>query len=510
MTDEAKSAAIWQSRLKMRMANYAWIVTLMLHFATRPQNLIGNSKLRSRLPLLVSLACALIVGTAAQTPAWAADTYRLRPANIADRIERVRTIVEVEGQLRLNADGSEVKHLPLSVKADLSYTQRTLEAAEGFKQMRLIRHYDTAEAKIKLKDSELTNGLRDVRRQIVVEAKQGQATFFSPSGPLTREELDLVHVPGSGLILAALFPEKAVAIEDRWAPSEEAISQLLGLETINSQDIAAALTGVENDVASISIEGKVAGAVGGVSSDIELKGKLHYDLQKKAVTWLALACKESRAIGHARPGFDVVTKVQMVSAPTKATELLGDKVLAGLPLRATTNSTAIELDSPTAGYRFVYDRRWEVMLDRHDATILRLVDRGDLIAQCNISRLPSLPKNQQLSLEGFQADVKRTLGKNFGSIKEAAEGANRELRILRVVVEGVASELPIRWTYYHVSNESGDRASLVFTMEGSLAEKYAAIEDELLAGFHFTEIKGPTPAEPAAKTAKSPTASKAK
>lgn len=509
MTDEAKSATIWQSRLKMRMANHLWIVTLM-HFATRRRTLIANSRLRSKLPALVSLACALTVVTVAHPSARAAETYLLRPANVIGQIERVRTVVEVKGQLRLNADGSEVKHLPLSVHADLSYIQRTLEAAEGFNQARLIRDYEAAEAKIKLKDSELTNSLREERRQIVVEAKQGQATFFSPSGPLTREELDLVHVPGSGVILAALISEKPVAIEDRWSPSEEAISELLGLETINSQDIAAALTSVENDVASISIQGKVAGAVGGVGSDIELKGKLHYDLQKKAVTWLALACKESRAIGHARPGFDVVTKVQMVSDPTVATDFLDDKALARLPLRAIPSTLAIELDSPAAGYRFVLDRRWDVMLDRHDVTILRLVDRGDLIAQCNISRLPSLPMNQQLSLEGFQADVKRTLGKNFGSIKEAAEGANRDLRILRVIVEGVASELPIRWSYYHVSNEAGDRASLVFTMEGSLAEKYATIEDDLLAGFHFTEIKGPTPAEPAAKTAKTPTASKAK
>ena len=493
----------------MRIAIHPRIVTLM-HFATCLRNLTDAAKLGAPLLFLVSLVCALIVVVAAQLQASAAETYRLRPDNIAGRIERVRTVVEINGQLRLNADGSEVKHLPLNVHADLSYIQRTLEAVDGFNQARMIRHYDSAEAKIKLKESELTNGLRRERRQIVVESKQGQATLFSPAGPLTREELDLVHVPGSGLLLAALLPEKPVAIEDRWAPSEESISQLLGLETINSQDIAATLTGVEKDVASISIQGKVAGAVGGVSADVEIKGKLHYDLQEKVVTWLVLACKESRAIGHARPGFDVVTKVQMVSALTTAGEFLDDKALGDLPLRATAGITAIELDSPSAGYRFVHDRRWEVMLDRHDATILRLVDRGDLIAQCNISRLPSLPKNQQLSLEGFQADVKRTLGKNFGSIKEAAEGANRDLRILKVVVDGVASELPIRWSYYHVSNEAGDRASLVFTMEGSLAEKYAAIEDDLLAGFHFTEIKGPTPAEPVAKTAKSPTTSKAK
>ena len=40
------------------------------------------------------------------------------------------------------------------------------------------------------------------------------------------------------------------------------------------------------------------------------------------------------------------------------------------------------------------------MLERGDLTVLRLVDRGDLIAQCNITPLAPLAKDQQLSMEG--------------------------------------------------------------------------------------------------------------
>jgi hypothetical protein len=136
------------------------------------------------------------------------------------------------------------------------------------------------------------------------------------------------------------------------------------------------------------------------------------------------------------------------------------------------------------------------MVDRHDATILRLVDRGDLIAQCNISPLPTLPEGQGLTLEGFQNDVKQALGKSFGEVVEAAQEAGEgRITVQRVTVSGTAGELPIQWTYCHLFDDKGRRASLAFTIEGSLVERFAQIDRELIGGFHFLAEKTPTPAK---------------
>ena len=113
------------------------------------------------------------------------------------------------------------------------------------------------------------------------------------------------------------------------------------------------------------------------------------------------------------------------------------------------------------------------MLERSDLTVLRLVDRGDLIAQCNITPRAPLGKDQQLSMDEFQNDVKRVLGKNFEEIVEATEEqGDNELRLLRVVVAGKVGDLSIQWTYYHLSDDAGPRASLVFTIESSLLERF--------------------------------------
>jgi hypothetical protein len=291
------------------------------------------------------------------------------------------------------------------------------------------------------------------------------------------------------------LPNRNLTIGGEWKLDDAVVSRLLNLEAITEQSLALSLDSVKENVAICSVEGKVAGAVGGVSSDIELKGKLNFDLGRRAVTWLALGIKESRAIGHAQPGFDVTTKLRMVAAPCQAAVEVADKSLAGLTTTADHGRTLLEYTADDAGFALTHDRRWHVMVDRHDLTVLRFVDRGDLIGQCNISPRPPLGKDQELTLEGFQHEVKTALGQNFGQVVEAAqEAGSGNITIQRVVVSGTAGELPIQWTYYHLFDQTGRRAALVFTIEGKLLERFGQIDRELIGGFAFQAGKQPTPA----------------
>jgi len=441
-------------------------------------------------------AAALILQLACQIGRAADNTYQLR-ANVAPGShQQVKVVIETAGDLKLNSDGTEVKRLPIKVEANLAYVERTLAASQGLATLKVVRNYAQADAHLRLRDTELNHRLRDDRRLIVAESTEKQATTFSPLGPLTREELELIDVPASGLSLAALLPLRVVKVEQSWQQPDWAVAKLLGLDIVSQHDVTGTLTEVKDNIAVISLQGKVVGAIDGVTSEIELTGKLNFDLKQRAVTWLALGYKENRAIGHAQPGFEIAGKVRMVAAPIRSATEVNDQALANLPTKAAAGSTLIDFVAETAGYGLMHDRRWNVMVDRHDATILRLVDRGDLIAQCNISRLPQLAKGEQLTLEAFQEDVKKTLGKNFSQIVEASqEVSDNGIRTLRVIVSGTTSDLPIQWTYYHLSDDAGNRAALVFTIEGNLVERFAQIDRELIAAFRFQAGKQPTPAE---------------
>jgi len=450
---------------------------------------------------------AVAVVTLVVTFTWAlhlqaaGDTVDFKPAARAGSFRQAKIVIEAEGKLKINSDGKDVKHLPIKVNGELHYVERVLSQKKDWSDVRLLRSYDTAQAKLRLNQSDVATELRPERRLLAVSSNSEQATNFSPNGPLTREELDLLELPGSGLALEALLPATPIKTGGQWTLADATVARLLALEAVSQQDISCTLDSVKDNIAIVSLEGKVAGAVGGVSTDIELRGKLNFDLSQKAVTWLTLGFRESRAIGHAQPGFEVATKLRMLTVPTKPIDALSDKALADLSLEPSAAQTLIELNSELAGFQVLHDRRWSVMLERVDLCVLRLVDRGDLIAQCNITPLPPLAKDQQLSMEGFQEDVKRVLGKNFEEMVEATEEQGESgLRALRVVVAGTVGELPIQWTYYHLSDDSGRRASLVFTIESKLLDRFTHIDRELIGNFRFTETKQPTPA-PAEPTA---------
>lgn len=424
----------------------------------------------------------------------ASDLVDLRPPTQAGGYRTTKVVVEVEGKLKLNPDGKEVQHLPLKASAELHYSERVLAQSKQWTEVKLARSYLSAQATLKLRESELPNSLRPERRLIVVESGSKSAQHFSPVGPLTREELELIETAAGGLALESLLPPRVIKIGGNWQLADATVARLLGLETVNKQDCVLTLDSAKDNLAVVSLAGKVAGAVGGVSSDIELKGKLNFDLRQRAVTWLTLACRENRDIGHAQPGFEVLTTLRLVSAPTKPIAELSDKALAGLPLAAGPGTTLLELTADSARFQLLHDRRWQVMVERHDATILRMVDRGDLVAQCNLSPRPPLGKGEQLTLTGFQDDVKRVLGQNFEQIVAGGEEVENGIRILRVVVAGKTGELPIQWTYYHLSDDHGHRAALVFTIESNLVERFPQIDRELVSSFRFLADKLPTPA----------------
>jgi len=454
-----------------------------------PSLFLSAIKRRCRASLIAASVVACLASPAA------AETVDLTAGDAVDSHQQVRVIVEVEGKLKVNPDGKEVQHVPIKATAELVYVERALASSKAGSGGRAARHYAKAEAQIRLRETDLTNDLRPERRLIVLDAQAGEPAQFSPLGPLTREELELIEVPASGISLTALLPGKSIATGSSWKLSDQVVARLFNLEAVNQQTIECKLDSVKDGLAIVSLEGTVTGAVGGVSSDLEVKGKLNFDLKKRAVTWLTLAIQEKRAIGHAQPGFEVVTRLRMVAAPCAAVPEVSNQALKELPTTAEGGQTLIELTSDKAGLQLVHDRRWGVMLERHDATILRLVDRGDLIAQCNISRLPAFTKGEALTLEGFQNDVKQALGKNFGEVVEAAQEAGEGgLVVQRITVSGTAGELPIQWTYYHLSDDKGHRASLVFTIEGKLVERFAQIDRELVSGFRFLSDKQPTPA----------------
>jgi hypothetical protein len=411
--------------------------------------------------------------------------------------------IHVGGDLLLQNEGK-TRSVPMSVEARLDYDECLTAERQTAKQCRRsYRYYDVAEATIKLEKGQEKPALRDARRLIAAQIGDSTTTLFSPVGPLTREELDLIDVPANSLVLDDLLPPNAVSLGESWKHNEETIAALLGLEVVSLVEAESVLGEVtEAGIAKIAMAGTARGAIGGVSTELEFKAK--YEVQEGHVDLFALLIKEKRSVGHVSPGLDVVAKVVMQISPLSKSDHLAPEDLAKLPTEPSEELNRLVFEPKDAAYQLQYDRQWFVTTEDRELAVLRLMDRGELIAQCNISPLgnPAPQGNpasagslkpttnatnnksgKSITLEDFQREVQNALGKKFGQFVQASEAGRSSQggHLYRVVVQGEQADLPIRWIYYLIVGPQGNRVSLAFTLEDNLTDRFGSADTVLVA-----------------------------
>lgn len=415
------------------------------------------------------LLCAMALAPAASRSAPAdphGPSYDLSPGLSAESVLKVMASLEVGGEIKL-PETDKIVRLPISVVGKFRYDERRIEAESVW---RSIRHYDRAEASIKV-DRAGTQSRLPPERSLIAATwdRKGPVRLGSYQGPLTREQLDLVDTLANSLVLEALLPSAPVRVGQRWAHSQEVIGALVGLSAVSQCDVESVLLDVQDDAARVAIGGRVEGSAEGVTAEMELKGRYDVDLTTGHVKRMDLAAEEDRAVGHIGPGMDVTARVKLQRRPVSGSEPI-ERWMAGRRDDRPPMADALTFASSAAGFTMTYDRRWFVTESRRDLVVLRRVDRGKLVAQCNISPLPSRSPSRSVSLSQFQKDVRFSLNDRFERFAKASQYRNAAgHRVYRVVAQGAVDRLPIEWRYYLVLDDRGRRLALAFTVERELS-----------------------------------------
>lgn len=431
------------------------------------------------------LSCLLVLAFRGATTARAENAYDLR-AGKTEKNTRVEAMLDVGGEIMLVEDGRPRTH-PMSVSAQINYDERHLMVRKDEPYTnRSVRFYRRTRADIKIGEGTVQPVLRESRRLIVADEENDRVLIFSPTGPLTRAELDLIEIPANSLLLDRLLPAQPVKMGERWRHDDALLAKLLGLDAVSQSDVHSELKQVTGGRAKIELEGKLLGAIGGVATEIEVKAKYRFDLNQHRVTGLGLLVKEKRAIGLVNTGLDVVAKLQLALAPVDGDGELSDAALAQLPLEPRPEFLALECESPTKKFRVYHKRDWHLMTDAGDLLALRYLDRGELVAQCNISSLANVEPGKRPSLADFQRDLESSLGKSFERFVEASESTSSHgHHIYRVIAEGRVSDLAIQWHYYLIADGEGHLAVFAFTLESELAERFGDADEVLAATIEF-------------------------
>jgi hypothetical protein len=420
--------------------------------------------------------------------ALAGDPVKLQTQCQKGDLTRVTVALSVEGEMKVAADGKSLK-LPMRVAGALKYDEMRIDECVSPTSRRSVRCYISAGAKIEIENHTDISSLRADRRLILVNSGKDAIVISSAGGPLTRDELDLIDVPANSLVVNAILPADSVKLGDSWKLEADSVGRLLGLDAVAKSDVQCTLSDAQQATANIGIAGRLSGAVGGVTTEIELDGKGVFDFERNRLISIQLRIKERRSAGFVSPEFRVVATLKMDLDPLASSDQLTDEVVKSISKDSAEASPPLALQSRPGTFQLLYDRRWHVTRDEPELAVLRLVDRGELIAQCNISPLSKLPAETRFTLEEFQSDVEHVLGERLAHFDSAAERKTANgLRLLKVVAEGTASDLPIEWRYYLAIDPEGRRVALTFTMESSLVDRFADADSIMIESL---ELLGP-------------------
>lgn len=408
------------------------------------------------------------------------ERFTLRSVRAPGTVDRVERSLAASGTLRvLQATGEAAEKL--HVEADFQYYDKLVGLAdEQAGHLLAARYYEQAGAQISIEKNTFRPSLPPNRRLLGVEVSLPEVAMFSPAGSLTREQLDLVDAAGDTVLLDLLLPDEPVVVGESWTHSNELLAALLRLDAVVANDVQSVLKEVVDGVARLEIAGQVEGAVQGSATKVELKGRYHFDLTRRRITWAGLLIKEDRGAGPVTPGLDVVARVVATITPDSPSSQLADEVLASQPIEPNDQTLRLIFQPEDRSWELAYDRRWFVTAQDKQMLVLRLLDRGVFLGQCKVATGAG---GQKLPLDRFQQDIREALGERFGQFLRAAE---RQLeprgRMLEVWVQGTVAEVPVRWTYYAVEGGQGPRVVLAFVSEEQLADRFEEAQRALIGG----------------------------
>ena len=455
---------------------------------------MSNIRENNRRAFLASMLSTIVL--APQATAQAAPSSILEPKG-QENLMRVRIEMEVKGNVRVPSNPlvSRKSQLTVPILSDvtLDYEERYRKPANADPRSEVTcveRFYHTAKSRSTLNKSAKRVSLRESAKRTVVRRETSPEVIYSVDDYLTHQELGLLRAPVCSASVDQLLPMKAVSQGEKYEVSTEALMTTLNLTSVETTEVIAEVKELKAETAKLQLTGNLQGTIEGVPTKLRVLGKITFNRVLGTCTWVAIALHETREIGNAEPGFDVAATIKMVRQPLKAPIALPKKPAPiAFDSPAPKDRLFVELSSEHVGVSTLMDRHWRMMKDVPGSAMMRLIENDISIAQCNFRTLASLKSGQQWTLEAFQEDTKRTIGDQFKQLVSADQSVTAQgLRLMRLVADGVAEGVPVRWIMLHFSDDSGRRVLATFTMSGNQVHRFAGTDTQLADSLRLTDV----------------------
>jgi hypothetical protein len=443
----------------------------------------------------------------------------LRESGAEGACTQVRIELKAEGLFRpglpagsVEAEARMPKPLALDVKTRLVFIERLIEdkgAAETGQgaatetrarssKRKAIRWVSQAAAAINGEVRPMSSLLRPELSLLVAEraGDQGAVVVVSPAGPLTRPELELVQGLGDPLDMADFLPAREVAKGRSWKLSSAAANAVSGYDVVNASTLEATLERVDESMARVRLAGEVEGSVLGGAGTISCEGFFRFDRRAGLIDRLEVNRTEKRQAGPVEAGLDVKSTLSVIRRRVPLPPELGDAALANVSLDTSPPRQLLQLVSASGKYSLLHDRQWHTYWDDPKLTVLKRIENGQVIAQCNLAHGPSAGKGRHQDLNQFRDDIRGSLKQKFIQFLGAGEVDGNPAGGFRykVGVQGREGDLGVLWDYYLIANPEGDQLLATFTLAAQNAKDFGDQDLEMIGSLEWTtpaKAKGP-------------------
>ena len=433
----------------------------------------------------ILLAPFVLVGIAS------GQSYSLSEAPANGECFKLTLSTTLKGAMKVTRDEKPVS-IKLEAKNEHCFFEKIL-AADKDVPRKSVRHYETAACTATVGTESVIRKLRDDRRQIVAQWAGDALLCYSPAGPLTHDELEVVAEHFDTLHLTGILPGKEVALGDSWKPSNETVLSLCLFEALIEHTLSAKLADVKDGIAVIHIDGKASGVELGAMVRLEVAATVKYDLLTKRITSLEWRQRDQRDQGPASPWSEVetVTTIQREHLASEPKELT-KPAIAGVPEEDDPPGLLKQLVHVDAKQRFnlVYPRDWHIVGETPYHLILRLLDRGDFVAQATITPWKKAEKGSHLSTEEFKKLVSQAPGWEVEQIlEEGAVPSDEGRSIYRITAQGNLDSLKVVQNFFLLADAEGNQVIVTITMKPANASKMGTRDVGLVNSIDFPKAK---------------------
>lgn len=413
-----------------------------------------------------------------------AQSYSLSETVKAGDCFRVRLEMGLKGEIKVSRGGKPAS-LALTATAAHEFPERVLAVGDKGLVEKSARLYETAAATIKVEKDTDTKSLRKERQLIVAQRPKDQRLTFSPNGPLTHDELDLVGDHFDTLCLTGLLPGKNVAVGDTWQVGNSAAQALCHFDGLTDQALSCKLDAVKDGTASVSVGGAANGIEAGARVKLKIEATYRFDLKAKRLVWLEWKQTDDRDQGPVSPALTATSLTTLTRKPIDRPDALSDVALVAVPqdFKVPEALQVIEYRHPKRKFELNYSRDWQVVGEPDGRLILRLMDRGDFVAQATITPWTPAAKGKHLSPDEFRTAMAEAPGWEPEKELQAGEvpGGGEGRWVYRVSMLGKADGVAVLQNFFLLAGPNGDQVVVAVTLTPKKAEQLGG-RDLSLAG----------------------------